>query len=54
MVLAAPGKGESSTDNVYSGLCLVAENGVVLASDEKEDSLALSEIVVDYLMNLRR
>ena len=54
MVLAAPGKGESSTDNVYSGLCLVAENGVVLASDEKEDSLALSEIDVDYLMNLRR
>ena len=32
----------------------MAENGVVLASDEKEDSLALSEIDVDYLMNLRR
>ena len=54
MVLAAPGKGESSTDNVYSGLCLVAENGKVLAQEEKEDSLAISEIDIDYLMNLRR
>ena len=53
-VLSAPGKGESSTDNVYSGLCLVAENGVVLAQDEREDSLAVSEIDVDYLINLRR
>ena len=53
-VLAAPGKGESSTDNVYSGLCLVAESGVVLAQDEREDSLAVSEIDVDHLINLRR
>ena len=34
VILAAPGKGESTTDNVYSGLCMVAENGEVLASDE--------------------
>ena len=54
MVLAAPGKGESTTDNVFSGLCMVAENGVILAEDEKADSLAVSEIDVDYLMNLRR
>ncbi len=54
LILAAPGKGESSTDNVYSGLCLVAENGVVLAQDECPDSVAVSEIDVDYLMNLRR
>lgn len=54
LVLAAPGKGESSTDNVYSGLCLVAENGEVLAQDEKSGSMAVSEIDVDYLMNLRR
>ena len=54
MVLSAPGKGESSTDNVYSGLCIVAENGKVLAQEEKEDSLAISEIDIDYLMNLRR
>ena len=54
MVMAAPGKGESTTDNVFSGLCLVAENGEILASDEREDSLAVSEIDVEYLMNLRR
>ncbi len=54
IVLAAPGKGESSTDNVYSGLCLIAENGKVLASDEREDSLAISEIDVEFLMNQRR
>ena len=34
VVLAAPGKGESTTDNVYSGLCLAAEGGVILAEDE--------------------
>lgn len=54
MVLAAPGKGESTTDRVYSGLCLVAENGHILAEDEQDSSLAISEIDVDYLMNLRR
>ena len=54
IILAAPGKGESSTDNVFSGLCMVAENGKVLASDEKADSFAVSEIDVDYLGNLRR
>ncbi|MBQ9687115.1 MAG: NAD(+) synthase [Oscillospiraceae bacterium] len=54
VVLAAPGKGESSTDNVFSGLCLVAENGVILAQTEQEDSFAVSEIDVEYLMNQRR
>ena len=42
MVLAAPGKGESSTDRVFSGLCLVAENGKLLASEEKAGSFASS------------
>ena len=51
---AAPGKGESSTDRVYSGLCLVAENGKILAQDEREGSLAISEIDVEYLTNVRR
>ena len=37
-VLAAPGKGESSTDRVYSGLCLVAENGALLQADEVLDA----------------
>ena len=54
IVLAAPGKGESSTDYVYSGLCLVAEAGKLLAADERADSLAVSEIDVEYLTNLRR
>lgn len=54
IVLSAPGKGESSTDNVFSGLCLIAENGKVLASEEKENSFAVSEVDVDYLTNLRR
>ena len=53
MVLAAPGKGESTTDRVYSGLCLVAENGEILAQSEKADSLAVSEIDVEHLENLR-
>lgn len=54
MILAAPGKGESSTDNVFSGLCMVAENGVILAQEEKEDSFAVSEIDIEHMMNLRR
>ena len=58
LVLAAPGKGESSTDRVYSGLCLVAENGKILSQDEQigaaRTSLAVSEIDVELLTNLRR
>ena len=54
LVLAAPGKGESTTDRVYSGLCLVAENGKILAESEQENSLAVSEIDVEHLINLRR
>lgn len=50
---ASPNKGESTTDNVYSGLCLVTENGVVLSESEAEDSYAISEIDVNYLANLR-
>ena len=54
MVMAAPGKGESSTDNVYSGLCLVAENGAILAEDESYGSMAISEIDVEHMLVLRR
>ncbi len=54
VVLAAPGKGESTTDNVYSGLCLVAENGVILAQNEAPDSFAVSEGDVQHMVNLRR
>ena len=54
LLLAAPGRGESTTDNSYSGLCLVAENGALLAQSEGHDSLAVSEIDVQHLTNLRR
>ena len=54
MVMAAPGKGESSTDNVFSGFCAAAEYGEILACDEKADSLAVTELDADYLENLRR
>ena len=54
VLLAAPGKGESSTDYVYSGLCLAVENGKLLAAEEREDSFAVTEIDVDYLVNQRR
>jgi len=54
IVMAAPGTGESTTDNVFTGLCMVAENGVVLASQEQSGALAVSEIDVDHMTNLRR
>ena len=54
MVLAAPGKGESSTDRVFSGLCLVAENGKILAAEETAGSFAVSEIDVEHMIGLRR
>ena len=58
LVLAAPGKGESTTDRVYTGLCLVAEAGDVLAQDEQvgpaRTSLAVSELDVQRLIELRR
>lgn len=58
MLLAAPGRGESTTDNVWSGFCAVAENGRILDADEafddQESCLAVSEIDVDHLTNIRR
>ena len=42
MIMAAPGNGESTTDNVFTGLCMVAENGVVLASKEEPNAMAIS------------
>ena len=54
ILLAAPGRGESTTDNAWSGLCLVAENGKVLAQSEYENCLAVSEVDVQYINNLRR
>ncbi len=54
MLLAAPGAGESTTDHVYSGLCLAAENGKLLAAEEGEGRMAVTEIDVELLNNLRR
>ncbi len=53
IISAAPGKGESTTDNTFSGLCLIAENGKILAQEESENSLAISELDADLLVNLR-
>lgn len=53
VVMASPNKGESTTDNVFSGLCAVAENGVILDEQECENSLAVSELDVNLLANLR-
>lgn len=53
MVLAAPNKGESTTDNVYTGLCAIAENGVVLSQDERVDNMVISEIDVQFLTKQR-
>lgn len=52
-VTASPNKGESTTDNVFSGLCMVAENGVILAEEESENDLAVTELDVNLLANLR-
>ena len=54
MILAAPGRGESTTDNSYSGLCVVAENGRILAEDEDNEQIAVSELDIQQLVNLRR
>ena len=54
LLLAAPGKGESTTDRVYTGLCLLAENGELISEDERADSLAVSEMDVERLITLRR
>ena len=54
MIMAAPGKGESTTDNVFSGLCMIAENGEILAASECENSMAVTELDVEYIVNTRR
>lgn len=53
-ILAAPGNGESTTDNCYSGLRIISENGEILVSAEDETDLIISEIDIDYLLNIRR
>jgi NAD+ synthase (glutamine-hydrolysing) len=54
---AGAGPGESSTDLVFSGHSLIAENGVILAESERfsfASTLTLTDIDCDRLVNERR
>lgn len=56
-IYAAAGAGESSTDIVYSGHALIAENGLILGESERfrfELSLLVSQVDVDKLQAERR
>jgi NAD+ synthase (glutamine-hydrolysing) len=53
---ASAGPGESSTDLVYSGHCLIAENGLLLAETERfcfDTRLAVADVDVEHLVNER-
>lgn len=53
---AAAGAGESTTDVVYSGHSLIAENGVVMSETERfsfESTVALTDIDLERLVNER-
>ena len=54
MLMAAPGRGESTTDNVFTGLCIAAENGELLSVEEGEAKMAVTEIDIEHLINIRR
>ncbi|HJH62729.1 MAG TPA: NAD(+) synthase [Firmicutes bacterium] len=53
-VYADAGEGESSTDLVFSGHNMVAENGVLLAESRFEEGLTVSELDIDRLCYERR
>ncbi len=56
-VYASAGPGESSTDLVFSGHSLIAENGLVLAETRRfrfESQVALADIDIERLINERR
>ncbi len=54
-VFASAGAGESTTDMCFSGHCLIAENGKILAENKPfcENSLTISEIDVNLLKQER-
>lgn len=55
-VYASCGFGESTTDLVFSGSALIAENGVILAESKRfslEEQLIISDIDVEYLYHDR-
>lgn len=54
IVLASSGEGESSTDCLFSGHAVIAENGAILAASHKSDTLALTDIDTELLENARR
>lgn len=56
-VYASCGYGESTTDVVFAGSCLIAENGSVLQESERfslEEQLVVSEIDIEYLQHDRQ
>ena len=53
-VYADAGEGESTTDLVFAGHNLIAENGTILAQKRFETGLTISEIDVDKLVYERR
>ena len=53
-VYADAGRGESSTDLVYAGHCLVAEGGSILAERRFEIGLTISEIDLEKLAHERQ
>ena len=55
-VYASSGFGESTTDLVFSGSALIAENGVILAESKRfslDEQLIISDIDVEYLYHDR-
>lgn len=52
-VYASPGRGESTTDKSYYGLCLVVDDGETLSECESGMSFAISEIDVQNIKNAR-
>ncbi len=53
-VYADAGRGESSTDLVYAGHCLVAEGGSILAERRFETGITISEIDLEKLAHERQ
>ena len=55
-IYSSAGWGESSTDLVFSGTCLIAEDGTVLARNDRfgtSDSLILADIDIEKIRNDR-
>ena len=56
-ILASAGPGQSSTDYLMDGTCLIAENGKILAENEaflKESNYIIADIDLDILASQRR